>query len=819
MTQYGMTPQGYVPKQQSTIIAEIYASLQGEFGVNINVAANSIFSQFVGIFAGREALLWQLGEAVYVSQYPTGAEGTSVDNILALSNLKRLGATATVTNPDPVIGPGGVTQFGLLLFGTPGTPIPKGALVQTTAQPPLQLTLDNSVTIAAAVNAKQQISLSAIPTGGTFQLTLVDNDNNVVDENDRVIQYAGNTLTTPSISGTWLSQAISDLQFSTTPTASSSFKIALTACGITLTTAAILTNSAYPTASAVQSAITALTGYSAVSVLNPNTGDFVIGFANNLPTPVVSIVDNTTGATITLQQALQSYVNNLHDASSTANPYPFSDVELFPTNGGQTLNVNYGATGFPISGSLPSTAQPFQLVHVVASSLVNGMTAVTSQALNVATGAPAQAVASATANVTGPNSALAGTITDIGSPVSGWAGVTNQLDGLVGSNTEDDTQALLRRSALLSANANGPLQSIIQRVRETVSSPPITAVLGFQNLTGAALQALDFTGGVTPGGHFQLNINGVVTANITINGDDGDAGNIQTGIRALTGYSGALVIGEVVDGFSINWNGSQGGQPIPLVGILANTTGATITPSFGRPGHSVEIVVDGGSITDIATSIFKSIPGGIQPYGRPFNAIGDTSTSVNPTIITSIADTSGIEIGMLATAPGIPPNTFVLAVTASTVTISQPVTATASDVALVFTYTAVIDDIYGNPYVINFSRPQQVPIFVTLALVTDIYNTPGDSGSGFNQNTQFQVGSISTIIADLLAIGNATPIGGRVIGFGTNGLVGAFNAVPGIVGYTLNFGKAPSPSGNDYIQLLPEQRALFESLDIAVSYS
>src|SRR5271166_2706254 len=98
-TQYGVTPQGFVPKQQSTIISEIDSSLQGEFGANINLGPEAVFGQLVAIFSEREALLWQLGEAIYDSEYPAGAEGTSVDNILALNNLKRLPATPTITNP------------------------------------------------------------------------------------------------------------------------------------------------------------------------------------------------------------------------------------------------------------------------------------------------------------------------------------------------------------------------------------------------------------------------------------------------------------------------------------------------------------------------------------------------------------------------------------------------------------------------------------------------------------------------------------------------------------------------------------------------
>lgn len=168
---FGLTPEGFEPKRQQDIISEIRASLQASIGNNINLADQSIFGQLVGIFSEREALVWELMEAIYASQYPEGAEGTSVDNILALSGLERLGAEPSTAT--------------LLLYGTPGTLIPAGSLVSVEDSPTDQFATDIDATIEAAADAVQVVLFSNVPGTGAFSLSIVD--------------YLGNTLTTSSL--------------------------------------------------------------------------------------------------------------------------------------------------------------------------------------------------------------------------------------------------------------------------------------------------------------------------------------------------------------------------------------------------------------------------------------------------------------------------------------------------------------------------------------------------------------------------------------------------------------------------------------------
>ncbi len=395
-------------------------------------------------------------------------------------------------------------------------------------------------------------------------------------------------------------------------------------------------------------------------------------------------------------------------------------------------------------GSNPvSSAQPQATMAIVANTLMASSTVTNINVSQTTIGQKAQGVGSATCTAKGPNFVAQGALSVIGSPISGWASVSNQLDCITGANAEDDTQAMQRRSTLLSANANGPIQAIVQKVREV---PGVSASIGFVNLTGAALQVLTFNS-VPGSGHYGISINGQTTANIAFGAT---AADVQTALRLLTGYSVVLVSGSSQYGFTIDFNGAFGGQAQPLATLVNNTTGVSGAIVFGRPPKSFEIVVEGGVDSDVAKAIYGAMPAGIKSYG---------STTVQ------------------------------------------------------------ISDADGNPVLISFSRPLQVLFYVTIVLVTDYYNTPGDAGSGINPKALWNPQSVSTIQTDVTSIGNAVAIGGLVIGFGSSGLIGAFNSVPGIITYTMNFGTSPSPSGNGNVQLLSEQQAVFEVFNCTVSWT
>lgn len=787
--QYGLTNFGFEIKQQQQIIQEINASLQGSFGANINLGPESVFGQLVGIFSEREALIWQLIDAVYASQYPSGAQGTSVDNILALNNLKRLQATPTKTDPTVLVQANGISLFGLVLYGTAGTLIQKGSQINNGASPPISFITDADVTINAASNAAQQVFYSNTPTQGSFLLSIVD--------------PAGNTLTTPAINWNAASNTTA-LSFSTTPAATTHFALTLTRAGVAVTTGNISTNAAYPTSGDIQTAIQALgSPYSGVTV-SGSAGSYTItwgGFAH----PIATISNNTTTVTITPLDSVQALFNNLKDVD--AGNYPYTDVAVSGFTTG--LNFQFGANT-PVSPNPSSGAQPQALMSFSNNSLQMSTTVTNLNIVNNTIGAPAQGVGSATCTVTGPNFIKAGTLNVIGSPVAGWTGVTNQLDCLTGTNVETDTEALQRRSLLLAANANGPLQSIVEKVEQV---PGVTTALGFQNLTGAAQQTIGFAS-VPVTGAFTLTISGQTTGSLAYNCTSAD---VAAAINALIGFGRVIVSGNVQFGFVIDFNGSFGGQAIALATVASNTTGVAISIAFGRPPHSYEIVVAGGNNQVIAQAIYDSGPAGIQTYSAPILiTTGSVTSESNNLPLSSVA---GLQIGQAIFGPGLTNGTTIASIAGSTVIMSLAAIGTYSTQTYTFNNTVTITDAFNNPTQISFSRPTEIPFYVGIVLLTDQYNTPGNSGSGANPKSKFNAQTIPTIQNDIIAIGNAVTIGGLVIGFGTDGLIGAFNDVPGIVSYTLFFGIAPNPASNANIQLQAEQQAVFESFNCVVSYS
>lgn len=715
--QFGLTPQGFIAKSQEDIINEMETDFKGVFGANINLAATSNFGQIVGILSGRESLLWQLGQALYSSRYPSGAEGTSVDNLLALNNLRRLEATPTRTNPNPLTQSNGIVLNGFVVFGAAGTVVTTGSLVETSSSPPVIFRVDNNITIQPASNAVQTLVQSNSPLSGAYSLAIIDNDQN--------------TLTTPSIPWNAMA-ATSQVSFSAVP-GSGNFSLSLTMAGVVLSTGNIPFSAS---AAVVQSAINAVIGYAAATVSGSYSSGFQILW-NSAKNPVITILANTLGVTITIIDSVQAVFSNLKDVPS--GKYPYTDLTV--TNAAAGFNFNFGASTAS-SGQPDSAAQPQALITIASNSLMSGINVTNLQVINSVNGSPAQGAGTATCTQDGPNFIAAETIDTIGTPISGWTGVDNQLDCITGTNVEDDTDALIRRQDLLDSNASGPLDSIIAAVKKVSG---ITAVVGFQNLNGAALQVISFN--VPPSsGTYKLVVGGNATAALAFNATNGQ---VQTAIRNISGYSSVIVSGDIVSGFTVDFNGAFGGQPQSLIGSQSNSTGSSIAVVFGRPGHSFEIVVAGGQPSDLAAAIKSKGPAGIQPYGS--------------TIVQVVGQ-------------------------------------------------------FGNIYNIGFSRPTEVPIYVSIALTTDQYNVPGDSGSGINPKSKFNPLSIGDIQTDIVNIGNAVSIGGLIIGFGSEGLIGAFNSVPGIVSYTLFFDRVINPSTNTNVQMQPEEEPVFEAFNVAVSF-
>jgi uncharacterized phage protein gp47/JayE len=156
----GLTDQGFQKATLDEIRSGIEASLRLKFGRFINLLPSTVLGYLVGMFAEREAALWDLAEATYFSQYPDTASGVNLDNAIQVSGTTRLAATASRV----------LTQ---IFFGTVGTVVPAATTQIAVSGNALALFKpDADVTLAAGTDEVQHISFNHVPTNGAWAIEI-----------------------------------------------------------------------------------------------------------------------------------------------------------------------------------------------------------------------------------------------------------------------------------------------------------------------------------------------------------------------------------------------------------------------------------------------------------------------------------------------------------------------------------------------------------------------------------------------------------------------------------------------------------------------
>lgn len=88
---FGMTPQGFVPKTYSDIVASVQAGLRGAISASLSLEETTAWDKIIGVFAGEQAVTWEGGEEIYSSNTSDGATGVAL--------IDYAGATGTVPLP------------------------------------------------------------------------------------------------------------------------------------------------------------------------------------------------------------------------------------------------------------------------------------------------------------------------------------------------------------------------------------------------------------------------------------------------------------------------------------------------------------------------------------------------------------------------------------------------------------------------------------------------------------------------------------------------------------------------------------------------
>lgn len=172
---FGIDATGFRLKRIEDILLEIYDALDTALGEPVDREPDSFTGQLVGVFAEREALLWELLEAIYFSQYPNSATGIALDNVLSIIGLTRQGATPSIVE--------------VVLGGTAGVVVPAGSRASVTGSGELfetqvDATIGAGGTVTAIMHSVNDGEIEALAGSIVTIETPVFNWDTVINLND-----------------------------------------------------------------------------------------------------------------------------------------------------------------------------------------------------------------------------------------------------------------------------------------------------------------------------------------------------------------------------------------------------------------------------------------------------------------------------------------------------------------------------------------------------------------------------------------------------------------------------------------------------------
>lgn len=104
---FGVIPEGFAIKDSETIIAEMEDGERSAISAGINTQADSLLGQINGVVGDQVAELWEVAGAVFRARQPDSANGEALDNVSAITGTERLAATPSTAvanlNLDPAV--------------------------------------------------------------------------------------------------------------------------------------------------------------------------------------------------------------------------------------------------------------------------------------------------------------------------------------------------------------------------------------------------------------------------------------------------------------------------------------------------------------------------------------------------------------------------------------------------------------------------------------------------------------------------------------------------------------------------------------------
>jgi len=163
----GLSKEGFERKRLSTIKTEIEEALKTQFGEDIDLRAESVFGQIVGVLALPISELWEEAENVYLAFDPDFAEGVSLDSLAALTGVTRIEATAT--------------QVNAVLYGVVGTTVPAASEARNGTTQDVYA-LDSAVSIALNNLVRAKIEVNTVLNNTDYTITIDGTDYTVTSD-------------------------------------------------------------------------------------------------------------------------------------------------------------------------------------------------------------------------------------------------------------------------------------------------------------------------------------------------------------------------------------------------------------------------------------------------------------------------------------------------------------------------------------------------------------------------------------------------------------------------------------------------------------
>lgn len=632
---FGLTPQGFNRERLPDNKAENENAFVGQFG-EITLIPQSIFGQIIGILSKSGADFWENLEDVYFSQYPSTAEGISLDYVVALNGIIRLSSSQTV-----VIA---------ACTGFEGTLITLGSLVRqpTTnenffAVADTIITSDSLILSVVSVDALAQQSYNSLVNSNSYFYSLprLDFDTVFTAGNSIVASVNGTDLTAVPFN-TDSETTIGDLAIALQGVTEISTATKVLGLVINFDIDFVSLNSILPTlnGSPLTPVIFSSDQATTIALLATEIqGDASVTSATVTATREITIVPVDEGTFQT-----DSIVTTL----GASQPVPINQaINIVPLSGSSvTINSVTITGGSPVS-TVISVRTP-SAINTVVSNVVavinNGTDPVTATdnldgtfdilandsevaySLSVSPNMTIQSVTSPVifnAENFGVLPAPINSLTEILTPLSGWQSVDNFKAGVTGRDIETDAELRLRRQNSIRIIGAATVEAIRARIRQEVSG--VTQALVFENKTMLEVDVtvvfdIDF---VTLN-EIVFTINGVNTTSVTFNTNQLTTMQLlEVELQTVQGIDNVTVGGtgnrqltiEMTQGFDVYFESIQ---------IINGATQPSYVIQGGRVPKSFEAVVQGGTDENIAEKIWETKPAGINTFGNTDFTITDS---------------------------------------------------------------------------------------------------------------------------------------------------------------------------------------------------